>query len=413
MIDLSLLRTDPEVVRASQRARGADPSLVDVAADADAARRAEMASAEALRAEQKVLGRQVARAAGDERAALLERTRALAARVKEAGAAVEALTATFEAAVGAIPNVVADGVPPGGEDDYAVLREVGVRPDLPDPADHLALGEALGAIDTARGAKVSGARFYFLTGVGAMLELALGRAIVIAFADAGADVAIGFAPAADAAFGRPDAAADAAREVEARGRRAECIAADLGLPGEGRRAVEEASRRLGGLDVLVVCASIQQRTPFDAVTPEETERQIRINFTATIELLQAALPPMRERGWGRVLAIGSINQTRPEAELAVYAALKSAQHNLVLNLARQYAPHGVTVNNLSPGLVATERNRWRRADAESWAAIQKDISPMGRAGTPEEMAGAALLLCSEAGSFITGADLQATGGGHL
>jgi NAD(P)-dependent dehydrogenase (short-subunit alcohol dehydrogenase family) len=122
---------------------------------------------------------------------------------------------------------------------------------------------------------------------------------------------------------------------------------------------------------------------------------------------------MKARGWGRVLTIGSINETRPEGELSIYAALKSAQHNLAINLARQYAPFGVTINNLSPGLIATERNKWRRVDANAWAAIERDSSPMGRAGTPEEMAGAALLLCSEAGSFITGADLQATGGRHL
>ena len=114
-----------------------------------------------------------------------------------------------------------------------------------------------------------------------------------------------------------------------------------------------------------------------------------------------------------MLTLGSINETRPEPVLAVYAALKSAQHNLAINLARQYAPFGVTVNNLSPGLVATERNRYRRADPAQWADIERDSSPMGRAGTPEEIAGAALLLCSEAGSFITGADLQVTGGRHL
>jgi NAD(P)-dependent dehydrogenase (short-subunit alcohol dehydrogenase family) len=165
--------------------------------------------------------------------------------------------------------------------------------------------------------------------------------------------------------------------------------------------------------VLVVCASIQYRTPFDEVTPEQIERQIQINFRASIELLQTALPPMKTRGWGRVLTIGSINQTRPEPVLSVYAALKSAQHNLAINLARQYAPFGVTVNNLSPGLIATERNRWRRVDAADWARIQKAANPMGRAGTPDEMAGAAVLLCSEAGRFITGADLQATGGHHL
>lgn len=118
-------------------------------------------------------------------------------------------------------------------------------------------------------------------------------------------------------------------------------------------------------------------------------------------------------GWGRILTIGSINQTRPEPTLAIYAALKSALHNLGINLARQLAPHGVTVNNLSPGLVATARNTWRRVDAGQWQTIERNANPMGRAGRPEEMAGAALLLCSDAGSFITGADLQATGGAHL
>jgi NAD(P)-dependent dehydrogenase (short-subunit alcohol dehydrogenase family) len=149
------------------------------------------------------------------------------------------------------------------------------------------------------------------------------------------------------------------------------------------------------------------------VTAEQIERQVRVNFTATIELLQAVLPAMRERGFGRILTIGSVNQTAPESVLSVYAALKSAQHNLSFNLAREYARYGVTLNNLSPGLIATERNRWRREDPGAWRAIEETCSPMRRAGKPSEMAGAALLLCSDAGSYITGADLQATGGRHL
>jgi len=158
---------------------------------------------------------------------------------------------------------------------------------------------------------------------------------------------------------------------------------------------------------------VQQREAFADISAEHSARQTQINFHATVELLQAVLPGMRERRWGRILTIGSVNQTRPEAELAIYAALKSAQHNLAINLARQLAPNGVTVNNLSPGLVATSRNKWRRVDARHWQAIEAAANPMGRAADPDEMAGAALLLCSEAGSFITGADLQATGGGHL
>jgi NAD(P)-dependent dehydrogenase (short-subunit alcohol dehydrogenase family) len=244
-------------------------------------------------------------------------------------------------------------------------------------------------------------------------SVSIGRSIALAFADAGADVAIHHARAADVAFGKPDAAEETASLIRQRGRRCAVIEADFEKPGEARRTVQAAIGMLGGVDVLVICASIQYRTPFQSVTSEQIDQQIQINFKATIELFQAGLTPMKERGWGRAITIGSINQTTPEAELSVYAALKSAQQNLALNLARQYAPFGVTINNISPGLIATERNRWRRVDASAWAEIEKGSSPMGRAGTPDEIAGAALLMCSDAGSFITGADLQVTGGRHL
>ena len=150
------------------------------------------------------------------------------------------------------------------------------------------------------------------------------------------------------------------------------------------------------------------------ISGAQIDRQFRINFRATVELLQAALSPMKERGWGRVLTLGSINQTKPEPELAIYAALKSAQHNLCINLARQYAPFNVMINNLSPGLVETERNRWRRQDTEGWKRIQVAAAPfLARAAQPDEMVGAALLLCSDAASYIAGIDLMVTGGAHL
>jgi len=244
-------------------------------------------------------------------------------------------------------------------------------------------------------------------------SVSIGREIALAFADAGADVAIQYARAADIAVGRTSAAEETVAAIAGRGRMGVAIDADFARPHEAARCVEEARRFLGGLDILVVCASIQYRTPFEEVTEEQMERQIQVNFRATIELLQAALPEMRRRGFGRILTIGSVNQIAPESVLSVYAALKSAQHNLAINLAREYAPHGVTINNLSPGLIATERNKWRRQDAAKWKAIETGCSPMRRAGKPSEMAGAALLLCSDAGSYITGADLQATGGRHL
>ncbi|MFZ0159602.1 MAG: serine--tRNA ligase [Kineosporiaceae bacterium] len=177
MIDLRLLRDDPDTVRASQRARGADEAIVDAILGADERRRASLADFERSRAEQNALGKRVARAAGDEKAALLTRTRELAEQVKALKADADAAAVELDTLTQQIDNVVEAGTPPGGEADFVVLREVGRRRDFEAeafaPRDHLELGELLGAIDTERGAKVSGARFYFLTGVGARLELAL------------------------------------------------------------------------------------------------------------------------------------------------------------------------------------------------------------------------------------------------
>jgi glucose 1-dehydrogenase len=244
-------------------------------------------------------------------------------------------------------------------------------------------------------------------------SLSIGREIALAFAEAGADVAIHFSRAADMAFGRPNASEETVADLKARGASAVTIEADFKRKTEASRTVAEARETLGGLDVLVVCASILWRVPFEEITDEQIESQIQVNFRATLELLRTALPPMKQNGFGRILTIGSINQTAPESVLSVYAALKSAQYNLAINLARESAHCGVTVNNLSPGLIATERNRWRRQDEEAWRAIEQASCPMRRAGKPPEVASAALLLCSEAGSFITGADLQVTGGRHL
>lgn len=245
-------------------------------------------------------------------------------------------------------------------------------------------------------------------------SLSIGRSFALGFADHGASIAVHYSAAADAAFGHPDAAQETLAEVKARGVAGCLVEADLARAGAGRETVEKAIAGLGGVDILVVCASIQFRTPFLEITPEQIERQLQINFRATVDLLQAALPPMKERGWGRALTIGSINQVKPEPELAIYAALKSAQYNLCINLARQYAPFNVMINNLSPGLVATERNRWRRHDAQDWRKIQAAAAPLlARAAQPDEMVGAALLLCSDAASYITGVDLMVTGGSHL
>jgi seryl-tRNA synthetase len=173
VIDLRLLRDDPDAARASQRARGESEEAVDQLLRADEARRAAVQRFEALRAEQKRLGKQMPKASGAEKAELLARTKELAAEVKAAETAVTEAETALRLAHLALPNLIEEGAPHGGEDDYVVLREVGERPEIPEPKDHLELGERLRAIDVERGAKVSGSRFYYLTGVGAQLQLGL------------------------------------------------------------------------------------------------------------------------------------------------------------------------------------------------------------------------------------------------
>ena len=168
-----MLREDPERVRASQRARGEGVGLVDALLAADERRRRAVATADGLRAEQRALGKQVGKARGDEHDALLARGKELSAGVKAAEAEQSAADEALAAAHRAVPNVVIDGVPAGGEDDFVVLEHVGEPPALDAPRDHLELGTTLGLLDTERGAKVSGARFYFLTGLGAQLQLGL------------------------------------------------------------------------------------------------------------------------------------------------------------------------------------------------------------------------------------------------
>ena len=173
VIDLKLVRDDPDAVRRSQLSRGEDPACVDLLLEADAARRAAISTADTLRAEQKAASKSVGSATPEDRPALLERAKQLAAEVKNAEARQTEAEAALTAAHMAIQNVVIEGVPAGGEDDYAVLEVVGEPRTIDGPKDHLELGESLGLIDMERGAKVSGSRFYFLTGRGALMQLGL------------------------------------------------------------------------------------------------------------------------------------------------------------------------------------------------------------------------------------------------
>lgn len=174
MIDPELLRQNPDVIRASQAARGERVELVDAALAADAERRAAITAFESLRAEQNAFGKTVAQAPKDEKPALVAQAGELAARVKDANQQANDAQERFDAIVMQIGNPIIDGVPAGGEADFVVLRTHGSPAEFAfEPRDHQELGELLDIIDITRGTKVSGARFYFLKGLGARLELAL------------------------------------------------------------------------------------------------------------------------------------------------------------------------------------------------------------------------------------------------
>ncbi|MBB6415890.1 serine--tRNA ligase [Streptomyces massasporeus] len=205
MIDLRLLREDPDRVRASQRARGEDVALVDALLSADERRRSSGVRFDELRAEQKALGKLIPKAAGDEKSELLKKAGQLAADVKAADAERDAAATETQELLQRLGNLVHPDVPVGGEEDFVTLEKHGTIRDFAaegfEPKDHLALGQILGAIDVERGAKVSGSRFYFLTGVGALLELALVNA---AMAQA---TAAGFTPMLTPALVRPQSMA--------------------------------------------------------------------------------------------------------------------------------------------------------------------------------------------------------------
>lgn len=230
----------------------------------------------------------------------------------------------------------------------------------------------------------------------------IGRAIALALAGAGARLAIHHA-------GTAEEAADAARvvaEIEDGGGSATAFAQDFALDEAGRR-LADAVLAWSTVDILVLNASIELHEDYEDIDRARFDRQIAVNLRSPLELLQALVPPMAARGWGRVVTIGSVQQVRPHPRMLVYAGAKAAQLNWAQNLARQVGGRGVTVNNLAPGAILTARNRVQMA-SEGETLVQR--IPAGRLGTPDDLAGAALLLCSDAGAYINGANLYVDGG---
>ena len=163
------------------------------------------------------------------------------------------------------------------------------------------------------------------------------------------------------------------------------------------------------VDILVLNASVQIRNDWEKITPEEFDQQMHTNFRASLQLIQACVPGMREKKWGRIVTVGSVQQSRPNTAMAVYAATKAAQNNLCMTLCGQLAGDGITINNIAPGAVETVRNEKVLADPDYRKMIENSI-PVGFVGQSEDIAPTVLLLVSEEGRYITGADIPIDGG---
>lgn len=183
---------------------------------------------------------------------------------------------------------------------------------------------------------------------------------------------------------------------------------DLSLPDCADRLYEIT----GDIDILVSNASIQYRTPWDKIGDEEFDKQLSVNFKSALNLMQKYAPYMKAQNWGRIITIGSVQQKVPHKDMAVYAALKSAQVNLVKNIASQLAQFGITVNNVAPGVIETPRNYEALSDKE-YAKKVIDSIPCGYAGEGKDCAYQVLLLASDEGRYITGEDIFIDGGMSL
>jgi len=230
----------------------------------------------------------------------------------------------------------------------------------------------------------------------------IGKAIVHALAENGANVIINYRS-------NQSLAEQTASEVAKYGKKVWLWRYDLESEHVLEAYQEFAKTNMCHADILVANASVQVRKKWEEIDNAEFAQQINVNLRSTLQLIQGAVPHMRQCGWGRILNIGSVQQVRPHSQMCIYAASKSALVNLVKNLAPQLAPSGITINNLAPGAIATGRNEDALADPEYKKAVEAKI-PLGYIGQPEDCAALALLLCSDAGRYITGADYLVDGG---
>lgn len=233
----------------------------------------------------------------------------------------------------------------------------------------------------------------------------IGFAMAEALAKAGANIVLN-------GTSDPSDAQPSVGSLERHGQKVWFCQSDLSQPGSAKTLFDEALSKAGSIDILISNASVQKFTPFHDVTEEEMDYQYNTNFKSSFILVQLASAAMLKNGWGRIVTVGSVQEENYNAQFAVYGALKAAQTHLIKGLARVHSRTGVTFNNIAPGLFDTKRNKEFLAKPENVNGMVSKI-PVGRVGVPDDCAGAALLLCSDAGAYITGANLFVDGGLRL
>jgi 2-deoxy-D-gluconate 3-dehydrogenase len=201
-----------------------------------------------------------------------------------------------------------------------------------------------------------------------------------------------------------------AREVaELSGRDVPVIDADFTNEGASEALADKVLERHGPIDILIANAAIERRLPWQALGPTHVSDHVTSNFSSLLTLAARLVPPMAERGWGRVVATGSIMAVRPRAETVVYSALKAAQLTAIRAIGREVASAGVTMNVVSPGAIEIEANADKYKDIAFRTAVAAKI-PVGRQGKPEDLVGAFVFLCSDAASYVTGVNIPVDGG---
>ena len=233
----------------------------------------------------------------------------------------------------------------------------------------------------------------------------IGRAIAIGLAEYGAQVIVHGVKESE----KLSSALESVRKLSPS---SFAVTGDLGDAAAPAKIAEQIKAHCELPDIFIANASIQFRTPWNEIPLEESLAQMQVNFHSTLLLSQLFDPVMKAQKWGRIVTIGSVQEFRPHPQMAVYAASKSAQENFVRNVARQVAAEGITVNNIAPGVFATDRNDAALSNPV-YAKQVTDCIPSHTYAEPADAAGTALLLCSEAGKYITGTNIVIDGGLRL